>query len=60
MGIKVCTKKASAFTGLAVSSLETARCRKTPGYPPFYKLGRRVVYDLDELADWLRCNRRCQ
>jgi helix-turn-helix protein len=36
------TAEASKITTLAVSTLETLRCRG--GGPPYYKISRRVVY----------------
>ncbi len=41
------TAEASKITTLAVSTLETLRCRG--GGPPFYKISRRVVYRRSDL-----------
>ena len=48
---------AAALMGLAPSTLAKMRC--LGGGPPFIKLGRKVVYRRDDLADWLsaRCVR---
>ena len=51
------TPKAAAYVGLAPRTLE--KMRLTGGGPPFYKLGRAVVYDTFELDIWLgECIRR--
>lgn len=52
-----CTKKAAAICGISPDTLATARCRKLEGYPPYYKIGRRVVYDLDEVERFMACRR---
>lgn len=44
------TVGAEAVTGLSRATLASLRCRG--GGPPFFKLGRRVVYPLDELRRW--------
>lgn len=60
MGEKICTKRASKVTGLSVATLETMRCRKPEHAPPYLKIGKRVMYDLDELEAWLRNFHRCR
>ena len=47
--------QASQVTKLAVSTLRSLRVRG--GGPPYYKVRRRVVYDLDELTAWVRARR---
>lgn len=60
MSEKVCTKVAARLLGISPATLDTARCRKTPGYPPFYKLGRRVVYDVAEVERFMSARRVCK
>ena len=46
---------AAVFTGLAVATLAKLRCRG--GGPAYLKLGRKVVYQRVDLADWLSARR---
>lgn len=48
---KVTTKSAAARIGSTVSTL--TKLRLTADGPPFYKIGRKVVYDIDELDEWM-------
>lgn len=50
------TRDAAAYVGLAVQTL--AKLRVTGGSPPFYKLGRQVLYDRAELDNWISARRR--
>ena len=45
------TLGASRIVGLAPATLSTLRCRG--GGPPYYKVGRRVVYRIAELRAWV-------
>jgi hypothetical protein len=56
MGRKVDQNGAGAHTGIPARNYEMWRVRG--GGPPYYKLGRRVVYDTDELDEWMRSKRR--
>lgn len=44
-------KEAAGVVGLSPATLNTLRSRG--GGPPFYKLGRRVVYRVADLRAWL-------
>ena len=50
------TKQAAAYCGLSPRTLE--RYRVTGEGPRFIKLGRRVLYDPDELDRWIRSGMR--
>ncbi|MCP4316422.1 MAG: helix-turn-helix domain-containing protein [Hyphomicrobiales bacterium] len=50
------TAEAADYLGLARRTLEKYRIHG--GGPAFYKLGRRVVYDTDDLDAWLQTRRR--
>lgn len=47
---------AAAHTGLSVSTLN--KLRVFGGGPVFFKLGRRVTYDVFDLDTWLATKRR--
>ena len=47
----ITTKEAASFTTLAVGSLANLRVQGLG--PKFYKIGKRVVYRRDELAEWV-------
>lgn len=48
--------EAAAFLGVSRSWLNK---RRVDGFgPPYLKLGRRVLYDLDDLNRWVSRNRR--
>lgn len=47
---------AAAYVGLSVSNL--GKLRLNGGGPAYLKLGRRVVYDVADLDDWLGAHRR--
>jgi len=51
------TRAAARFTGLSARTLEKRRVTRTAD-PPYRKLGKRVVYDRDELLAWLDSKRR--
>jgi hypothetical protein len=53
---KLRPSEAAAYTGLSSSTL--AKYRVFGGGPPFYKLGRRVVYDVRDLDSWVAERRR--
>jgi hypothetical protein len=53
---KVKTEIAAPYLGLAPVTLEADRMTGRLGIP-FHKLGRAIVYDLDELDAWLRARR---
>ena len=50
------TALAALYVGLAGVTLEADRASGRLGIP-FHKLGRAVVYDLDEVDDWLERRR---
>lgn len=50
------TPEAAAYCGSSKSTLE--KLRLTGGGPKFLKLGRRVVYDPDDLDAWLASKKR--
>jgi excisionase family DNA binding protein len=50
------TEAAAEYIGLAVQTL--AKMRVSGESPPFYKLGRQVLYDRTELEDWVATRRR--
>ena len=50
------TPRAADYVGLSPETLETLRCRG--GGPVFVKLGRRVVYLVEDLDKWMRKGRR--
>lgn len=49
-------KDAAAYLGIAQQTL--AKMRWSGDSPPYYKVGRQVVYDRSELDDWLALRRR--
>lgn len=51
----VSTTEAAEIVGLAPATLETLRCRG--GGPPYYKIGRRVVYRSADLRAWVDSKR---
>jgi predicted DNA-binding transcriptional regulator AlpA len=53
---KLNTHAAATFSGLARSTLE--KLRVFGGGPNYIKIGRRVVYDLTDLEQWLAGHRR--
>jgi predicted DNA-binding transcriptional regulator AlpA len=50
------TNAAAAYCGSSASTFE--KLRLTGGGPAFIKLGRRVVYRIEDLDAWLAENRR--
>ena len=50
MSKKLNTQEAADFLGLRASTLEAWRCRKLG--PRYAKLGRRVLYDQNDLEIW--------
>lgn len=53
---KLRTQDAAVYTGLAKSTLE--KLRVTGGGCPYIRIGRVVVYDPDDLDEWLAAHRR--
>lgn len=53
---KVRTPVAATYIGLATITLEIDRSSQRLGIP-FHRIGRAVVYDLDELDSWLASRR---
>lgn len=51
------TEQAAPFAGVSAGTLENWRTQGTG--PRFLKVGRRVLYDPDDIADW-RASRRFQ
>lgn len=49
---RVDSHEAAEITGYAHESLANMRC-KNEG-PPYYKIGKKVVYDLAELKKWMQ------
>jgi predicted DNA-binding transcriptional regulator AlpA len=50
------TPDAAAYCGSSASTFE--KLRLNGGGPRYVKIGRRVVYDPDDLDAWLAANRR--
>jgi len=48
--------KTARYTGYSEATLEKRRAAGLD--PPFYKIGRAVFYDLDEIDDWLASGKR--
>ena len=48
-------QKAADWTGLSTSTL--AKLRLSGEGPTYAKLGRRVVYHIDDLEEWIRSHR---
>jgi predicted DNA-binding transcriptional regulator AlpA len=53
---KLSVREAAEFLGLSKSWLDKKRLDS--GGPEYLKLGRRVVYDLNDLESWAASNRR--
>jgi predicted DNA-binding transcriptional regulator AlpA len=53
---KLSVSKAAAYLGVSKSWLDKKRLDGAG--PPYLKLGRRVVYDLNELEAWAASNTR--
>ena len=51
------TRTAARFIGLSARTLEKRRLSCTAD-PPYRKIGKRVLYDRDELLTWLESKRR--
>ena len=49
-------RNAAQHVGLAKSTLDKLRCYG--GGPAFFKVGRAVIYDVDDLDAWLQAQRR--
>jgi predicted DNA-binding transcriptional regulator AlpA len=49
-------QEAARFLGLSVSTLN--KLRLSGSGPPYMKLGRRVLYDLRDLASWAAARKR--
>ena len=54
-GELISTEQAARRSGLSVSTLNTMRC--TGRGPAYFKIGRYVRYDSNDLAAWLRSRR---
>lgn len=50
------TRDAAQYCGSSASTFE--KLRLTGGGPIYSKIGRRVVYRVDDLDEWLAANRR--
>jgi len=48
---RLCAKEAATYLGLSASTL--AKKRMTGDGPPYFKLGRKVLYDTKILDGWL-------
>ena len=48
-------EEAAKFTGLAVSTIRAYVCSRAI---PFIKIGTRVVFDSDDLENWLNSKKR--
>jgi predicted DNA-binding transcriptional regulator AlpA len=55
-GQRMRTREAANYCGLAHRTLE--KLRLTGNGPAYLKIGRAVVYDRDDLDDWLASKRR--
>lgn len=51
------TKAASEYTGISYSTLEKGRIFGGD-YPPFLKIGRKVLYDINTLDAWMASHQR--
>ena len=51
-------RQAAAAEYLGVKPRTLEKWRRVGGGPPFFKLGRVVVYDLSELEAWLAARKR--
>jgi hypothetical protein len=56
MGEKVPQGSAARCCGVSPRTLE--KWRVSGDGPPFYKVGKKVVYDVDELNAWMASRRR--
>ena len=50
-----CTKELAHYTDLSASFFEKLRCYG--GGPPFYKIGRNVRYQIEDVDAWLELKR---
>ncbi len=50
------TRQLAAYLHMSTSFVEKMRWRKVG--PPYYKIGGRIFYVLQEVDDWLRLQRR--
>lgn len=48
-------QEAARYIGLAVSTLRNRRCLGMP--PSYFKVGRKVVYSMSELRQWMSAKR---
>lgn len=48
---RLCAKEAASYLGLSTSTL--AKKRMTGEGPPYFKLGRKVIYDVHVLDGWV-------
>ena len=51
----LCTKELANYTGYSASFFEKLRCYG--GGPPFYKIGRNVRYQIEDVENWLELKR---
>lgn len=53
------TEQAEAYLGLGSRTLEVARARGDGRYPPFYRVGGRLIkYRRSDLEEWLQKNKQ--
>ena len=55
-GHRLRTPDAAEYCGLAARTLE--KLRLSGGGPPYFKIGRAVIYDVADLDSWLESHRR--
>jgi len=51
--------KVADITGLSKSSLDKMRCYHPEKSPPFFRVGRRCLYPLAGLRDWVDTRLAC-
>lgn len=54
---KLNTAEAAAYIGVTKGTLEVWRCNRVKHQPPYYKLGRKVVYSKQLLDEYLNGRR---
>jgi hypothetical protein len=50
----ICPKEAARRTGFSISALEKGRAEFGNVRPPFYRIGRKILYEVGELLEWMQ------